>query len=102
MYQERFKIPDLDSMSSRCVDVGAILGAIRGEDMAVVALEPVRFGDFLVEKQLISDGQLLDALADHWISGRRLGETIVRRGYLSAEELSRHLAEFEGLTVVYV
>jgi hypothetical protein len=70
--------------------------------MAAVALEPVRFGDFLVEKHLISERQLLDALADHWISGRRLGETIVRRGYLSAEELSRHLAEFEGLTVVYV
>jgi hypothetical protein len=70
--------------------------------MAAIALEPMRFGDFLVEKNLINEGQLLDALADHWISGCRLGETMVRRGYLSAEELTRHLAEFEGLAVVYV
>ena len=70
--------------------------------MGLVALQPVRFGDFLVEKNLINEGQLLDALADHWMSGCRIGEAVVRRGYLSAEELTRHLQEFEGLSVVYV
>jgi MSHA biogenesis protein MshE len=70
--------------------------------MAEIALQPLRFGDFLVEKNLINEGQLLDALADHWISGRRLGETMVQRGYLSAEALTRYLAEFDGLAVVYV
>ena len=41
--------------------------------MAGLKLEPVRFGDFLVEKKLIDEGQLLDALADHWIAGCRIG-----------------------------
>ena len=59
--------------------------------------EPVRFGDFLVQKNLIDEGQLLDALADHWSVGGRIGEAMVRRGYLSTDELSRHLTEFQEL-----
>jgi hypothetical protein len=70
--------------------------------MALLKLEPVRFGDFLVEKKVIDEGQLLDALADHWISGCRIGEAVVRRGYLSTDELARRLTEFEGLSTVYV
>jgi hypothetical protein len=70
--------------------------------MAGQKLEPVRFGDFLVEKKLIDEGQLLDVLADHWISGCRIGESVVRRGYISSEELARQLSEFEALTTVYV
>jgi hypothetical protein len=70
--------------------------------MAGSKLEPVRFGDFLVEKRVIDEGQLLDALADHWMSGCRIGEAVVRRGYLSAEELARQLREFESLSTVYV
>lgn len=70
--------------------------------MAALKLEPLRFGDFLVEKQAIDEGQLLDALADHWMSGCRIGEAVVRRGYLSSDELSRRLTEFESLTTVYV
>jgi hypothetical protein len=65
-------------------------------------LEPFRFGDFLVEKRMINEGQLLDALADHWMSGCRIGEAVVRRGYLSNEELGRQLAEFESLSTVYI
>lgn len=70
--------------------------------MAGRGLQPVRFGDFLVEKQVIDEGQLLDALADHWSAGCRIGEAVVRRGYLSAEELASQLREFETLTTVYV
>jgi hypothetical protein len=70
--------------------------------MALLKLEPVRFGDFLVEKKVIDEGQLLDALADHWMSGCRIGEAVVRRGYLSTDELTRRLTEFEGLSTVYV
>ena len=70
--------------------------------MAGLKLEPVRFGDFLVDKKVIDEGQLLDALADHWVAGCRIGEAVVRRGYLSAEELSRRLTEFQNLTTVYV
>lgn len=75
-------------------------GATMG--LAAAVLEPVKFGDYLVERQLIDEGMLLDALADHWISGCRIGESVVRRGYLKAEELSRYLADFEGLHTVYV
>ena len=70
--------------------------------MAVLKLEPVRFGDFLVEKKVIDEGQLLDALADHWIAGCRIGEAVVRRGYLSIDELTRQLKDFQDLTTVYV
>lgn len=70
--------------------------------MAGTKLQPVRFGDFLVEKQVLDEGQLLDALADHWSAGCRIGEAAVRRGYLSPEELERRLREFESLTTVYV
>lgn len=70
--------------------------------MAGLKLEPVRFGDFLVEKRVIDEGQLLDALADHWIAGCRIGEAVVRRGYLSPEQLSQQLNEFQNLSTVYV
>ena len=65
-------------------------------------LEPVRFGDFLVERRVIDEGQLLDALADHWIAGCRIGEAVVRRGYLSSEQLTQQLNDFQNLTTVYV
>ena len=70
--------------------------------MAGLTLEPVRFGDFLVEKKLIDEGQLLDALADHWIAGCHIGEAVVRRGYLSIDELTRQLKDFHNLSTVYV
>ena len=73
-----------------------------GKTMAGLKLEPVRFGDFLVEKKVIDEGQLLDALADHWIAGCRIGEAVVRRGYLSTDELTRQLNEFQNLSTVYV
>ena len=70
--------------------------------MAGQKLEPVRFGDFLVERKLINEGQLLDALADHWIAGCRIGEAVVRRGYLSTDQLTQQLNDFQNLTTVYV
>jgi hypothetical protein len=53
-------------------------------------LEPVRFGEFLLIRNLISDEQWLAALAEHWsgaIGGRyrRIGHTIVEHGFLPAE-----------------
>lgn len=52
-------------------------------------LEPVRFGEFLRDRQLIDDEQWLAALADHWSAPRhrRIGATIVERGWLSAEQV---------------
>ena len=76
--------------------------ALNGTQGADVKLEPVRFGDFLVEKKVIDEGQLLDALADHWIAGCRIGEAVVRRGYLSPDEMTRQLTDFHNLSTVYV
>jgi hypothetical protein len=70
--------------------------------MADRALKPIRFGEFLVEKRVLNDGQLLDALAEHWVSGRRLGETIAERGYLAREDVERYASEYENLNVVYL
>jgi hypothetical protein len=65
-------------------------------------LQPVRFGDFLVERKVINEGQLLDALAEHWMSGYRIGESVTRKGYLPAVEIERLASEFENLNTVYV
>ena len=65
-------------------------------------LVPVRFGEFLVEKRILSEGQLLDALAEHWITGRKLGESIARKGYLPPTEVERLVSEFQNLSTVYV
>jgi hypothetical protein len=67
-----------------------------------VGLEPVGFGDFLVQRRVIDEGQLLDALADHWLSGRPIEEAVVKRGYLTGDQMRVHLKEFEALDVVYV
>ncbi len=66
------------------------------------ALQRLRFGDFLVERKLLSEGQLLDALAEHWMSGCRIGESIVRRGYLPAARVDQLVREYEDLSTVYV
>jgi len=49
-------------------------------------LEPVRFGEFLLLRNMISDEQWLAALAAHWSAPhrRKIGATIVENGFLSA------------------
>ena len=70
--------------------------------MGTNGLTRLRFGDFLVEKKIISEGELLDALAEHWMSGRRIGESIARKGYLPSSEIERLAREYESLNTVYV
>jgi hypothetical protein len=59
-------------------------------------LEPVRFGEFLLLRHLISDEQWLAALADHWSSPqrRKIGATIVNSGFLSAAAVEREARAF--------
>ena len=66
------------------------------------ALIPIRFGDFLVERKRIDDAQLLDALAEHWTSGGKIGEAVARKGYLSSDEIERLADEFRYLETVFV
>ena len=42
---------------------------------------PMRFAEFLYENNLLSEEQLIDALADHWSNGGRIGSAICRRGF---------------------
>lgn len=72
---------------------------------STATLEPVRFGEFLRDRHLISDEQWLAALADHW-SGptrRRLGAVIVEHGFLSTEIVEAEARAFhDELDVVEV
>lgn len=66
------------------------------------ALQPIRFGDYLVERKLINEKQLLDALAEHWMSGCRIGESVARRGYVTQRDVERLASEFQNLSTIYV
>ena len=66
------------------------------------ALQPIRFGDFLVERKLINEKQLLDALAEHWMNGCRIGESVCRRGYSEQAEVEKLACEFQNLATIYV
>jgi len=59
-------------------------------------LEPVRFGEFLLLRHMISDEQWLAALAAHWSAPRRrkIGATIVENGFLSADAVEAEARVF--------
>ncbi len=65
-------------------------------------LEPIRFGEFLLEKSALNDEQLLDVLAEHWAHGGRVGDCVTRRGFLSFDEVERLADEYHLLQVVEV
>ncbi|HUH01430.1 MAG TPA: hypothetical protein VML75_05505 [Kofleriaceae bacterium] len=69
---------------------------------AKLMLEPIRFGEFLYERDLLDDEQLLDVLADHWSSGGRIGCAVARRGYMSREDIELQARAYHGLEVVEV
>lgn len=74
----------------------------------LATLEPVRFGEFLRDRNLISDEQWLAALAEHWsepFHGRRrlIGATIIDNGFLPAEVVEAEARVFhDDLDVVEV
>jgi hypothetical protein len=51
---------------------------------SLATLEPLRFGEYLRERNLISEEQWLAALAAHWSEARRtrIGAIIVAHGFL--------------------
>lgn len=62
-------------------------------------LEPVRFGEFLLHRNLISDEQWLAALAEHWSLAAlgkrsRIGNTIIEHGFLAQEVVEREARAF--------
>jgi hypothetical protein len=73
--------------------------------LPAATLEPVRFGEFLRDRNLISDEQWLAALADHWSSPRRrlLGAVIVDQGFLPIEVVEAEARAFhDELDIVEV
>jgi hypothetical protein len=74
----------------------------------VATLEPVRFGEFLRDRHLISDEQWLAALAQHWsepLTGRRrmIGATIIENGYLAPEVVEAEARVFhDDLDVIEI
>ena len=71
-------------------------------------LEPVRFGEFLRDRHLISDEQWLAALAAHWSaavrgSRRRIGATIIENGFLPRDIVESEARVFhDDLDVIEV
>ena len=47
----------------------------------------IRLGDLLVEHQLITNDQLMQALADQKSSGHKLGRVLVEKGYVKEEQV---------------
>jgi hypothetical protein len=73
----------------------------------LATLEPVRFGEFLLHRNLITDDQWLCALAEHWSTegGRRMpiGSTIVANGFLARDVVEREARMFhEDIDIVEV
>lgn len=65
----------------------------------------MRFGEFLRDRQLISEEQWLAALADHWSSSTRLsiGATIVAHGFLTSDVVEAEARAFhDDLDVIEV
>jgi type IV pilus assembly protein PilB len=65
--------------------------------MMTATAKRVRLGDLLVEKGLITQVQLEEALDEQRKSGRRLGEILVESDLVSGEDISSILAEQSGI-----
>jgi type IV pilus assembly protein PilB len=56
----------------------------------------------LIEKGLITEAQLAEALVDRRLSGGLLGEALVRLGFVFEDELARTLADQAGIPYVNI
>jgi hypothetical protein len=71
----------------------------------LATLEPVRFGEFLRDRNMITDEQWLAALAEHWSNPtrRRIGATIVAQGILTLDVVEAEASVFhDDLDVIEV
>jgi MSHA biogenesis protein MshE len=56
-------------------------------------LKKIRLGDLLVQEGVITEEQLMSALADQKVSGRKLGKTLIDMGFVDENQLLTLLAE---------
>lgn len=76
---------------------------VNAPQAAAAVLEPIRFGEFLRDRHLISDEQWLAALATHWSSRQHLiGRTIAELRFMSLVEIEREARAFHDLDIVEV
>jgi type IV pilus assembly protein PilB len=61
-----------------------------------------QIGELLIEKGLITEAQLAEALVERRQHGGLLGETLVRLGFVFEDELARTLAEQAGVPFVNI
>ena len=59
-----------------------------------------RFGDILVKQEVISPDQLKTAIEEQKRTGKRLGETLLRLGYISQYELVAFLSKQYGVPAI--
>jgi MSHA biogenesis protein MshE len=62
--------------------------------------EKVRLGEILVQQKLLTEEQLMSALADQKRSGRKLGRVFVESGYVTEEQICGALAR--QLNIPYI
>ena len=78
--------------------MSAATSACMNDPRPLATLEPVRFGEFLLHRNLISDEQWLAALAEHWsatgATRRPIGMTIVANGFLAKEIVDQEARAF--------
>ena len=55
-----------------------------------------KFGEILLEKGVITEQQLSEGLEKQKLTGRTLGETLVKLGFVPREEMEKHLKEYYG------
>ena len=62
--------------------------------------QKIRIGDLLVEKGLITEEQLMTALAEQKQSGRKLGQMLVLKGFITEPKLMEFLSHQLGVPYV--
>ncbi|MCG2584547.1 GspE/PulE family protein [Massilia sp. TS11] len=62
--------------------------------------EKVRLGEILVQQKLLTEAQLMQALADQKKTGRKLGRVFVENGFVTEEQISGALAK--QLAIPYI
>jgi len=60
----------------------------------------LRFGEWLVEKDLLSQGQLEEALSDQQTKGGRLGEVLRRLNILGDKQVTQALADYLSIKCI--
>ncbi len=74
-----------------------------GVEVLQDGLQEMRFGEYLVERNLLDRGQLLRALQmQDRNQGVRLGECAAALGYAPIHEIERAYRQFAGLSCVLV